>query len=176
MSNHSQSTALARAIVCVLLSSSFAAGCDKPETDVVVDNEYPAWTPGPPVVYRAKWKEVWFDGPISPGASSDPQPAVPASPNTAYVLLAPGWDPTTSAAPTSLVVMQSKDGFDLHLDNTLHIPVDDAHFIGNCAAGSFLSQEQADFITQLVFPSDFESLTYDAATCATTPIGNAGSE
>jgi len=50
-----------------------------------------------------------------------------------------------------------------------------ATFIGNCAAGSFLSPAQADFIAQLVFPSDFASLAYDAASCTTTPIGDAGS-
>jgi hypothetical protein len=57
---------------------------------------------------------------------------------------------------------------------TLHIPVDDRAFIGNCASGSFLSQAQADFITQLIFPSDFASLRYDAASCTTTPIGDGG--
>jgi hypothetical protein len=62
------------------------------------------------------------------------------------------------------------------LGDTLHIPVDDATFTGNCAAGSFLTQAQADFITREVFPGDFASRSYDAATCTTTPIGDAGAD
>jgi len=50
----------------------------------------------------------------------------------------------------------------------LHIPVDDATFSGNCAAGSVLTQTQADFITRRVFATDFAGRHYDAATCTTT--------
>ncbi len=144
-------------------------GCDTPHTNVVVDNGYEASAPIPLVVYRAFWQAVAFTTPIAPGQSSDPQNTVAASPNTAYVILAPGWDPDGGTTPTSLVVMQSLDGFSVSFDTTLHIAVDDATFIGNCAAGSHLSQDQADFITQRVFSSDFASLAYDAATCTTTP-------
>ena len=142
----------------------------------MVDNQYPASSAAPLVVYRAKWQAVWFDGAIPPGSSSDLQSTVPASANTAYVVLAPGWDPTNSATPTSFVVMQSQVGFEVHLNDTLHIPVDDATFVGNCASRSFLSQADADFITQFVFPDDFAPFRYNAATCATTPIGDAGSD
>ena len=157
------------AIACALP----AMGCDTPETDVVLDNDYPMSPTDACVVYRGAWQAQSFDDPIVPGSSSAPQSTVAASENTAYVVLAPGWDPASTAAPTSFVVMQSRQGFGVHLNNTLHIPVDDAAFAGNCAAGSFLSQAQADFITQLVFPSVFASLHYDAATCTTTPIGDA---
>lgn len=54
------------------------------------------------------------------------------------------------------------------LNNTLQIPVDDNHFDGNCDAGSFLTQDQADLITHNVFASVFFGLAYDAATCSTT--------
>jgi hypothetical protein len=54
--------------------------------------------------------------------------------------------------------------------------VDDTDFAGNCATGSALTQSQADVITQLVFPSIFQGLQYDAATCRTTPVGDAGAE
>jgi hypothetical protein len=168
------------AIACTLP----ALGCGTPQTDVVLDNDYPMSPTDALVVYRAAWQAVTFQGPIAPGSSSDPQSTIAASENTAYVVLAPGWDPASAAAPTSFVVLQSRQGFAVHLNNTLHIPVDDATFIGNCAAKSFLSQAQADFITQLVFPSDvldaggqtlvgFASLHYDAATCKATPIGDA---
>jgi hypothetical protein len=146
-------------------------GCDQPHTTVVVDNHYPAL-----IVYRASWQAVSFQTPILPGSSSDPQSTLAASPNAAYVLLAPGWDPQRSTPPTSFVVMQSVGGFGVNLDETLHIPVDDTTFIGNCASGSFLRQDQADFITQFVFPSDFASSSYDPKSCTTTPIGDAGGD
>jgi hypothetical protein len=168
------------AIASALLPAFSATGCGAPNTTVVLDNRYPPSTTKPLVVYRAYWQAVSFQDAIAPGSSSDPQPTVPASDNTAYVVLAPGWDPTSSTPPTSFVFLQSRSGFEVHLDNTLHIPVDDATFIGNCAAGSFLSQAQADFITERIFtPTIFpnaaaSSFRYEAATCTTTPIGDAG--
>jgi hypothetical protein len=50
----------------------------------------------------------------------------------------------------------------------LTITVDDTAFIGNCAAGTFLAQTEADFVTQRVFAQTFAGLHYDAATCTTT--------
>lgn len=165
------------------MAASVAATCiacgDTPHTYVALDNAYPASSKL--VVYEALWQAVPFgeattppSSPIPPGTSSGPQTTVSASDNTAYVVLAPGWDPASGNAPTSLVVMQSKTGFSVHLNDTLHIPVDDAHFAGNCAAGSRLAQKDADVITQLVFPNTFASFHYDAATCTATPIGDAG--
>lgn len=157
-------------MVACLAVVALGIGCDTPQTFVVLDNRYTPTPTNSLVVYRAAWHAVTFAMPVLPGASSDPQHTVPASAIVAYVLLAPGWDPSSSTPPTSFVVMQSRDGFEEHLDQTLHIPVDDTTFIGNCAAGSFLSQEQADVITQRVFESEFMNLRYDAATCTTTPI------
>jgi hypothetical protein len=96
---------------------------------------------------------------------------VAASDNTAYVVLAPGWDAAAdggAAVPASLVVLESRGGFAVHLDETLHIPVDDTTFAGDCAAGSTLAQAEADVVTALVFPDVFAGLAYDAATCTTT--------
>jgi hypothetical protein len=149
-----------------------ATACDTPHTDVVFDNHYPA-SPTAMVVYRAAWQAVIDNAGIPPGESSNAQSTVGASENTAYVVLAPGWDPASHTAPSSIVVLQSRQGFAVHLNNTLHIPIDDATFAGNCGAGSFLSQTQADFITQLVFPGDFTYLRYDAATCSTSLLGDA---
>jgi hypothetical protein len=160
-----------RARTFLLGAPLLAAACgDTPATSVVLDNAY-APSSGA-VVYTACWQAVCFPGPVSPGSSSSPpSPTVPASPNTAYAVLAPGWDPSTGGTPTSFVVLESKTGFDVHLDNTLHIPVDDASFAGNCATGSHLAQDQADFITQRIFPGVFASLHYDAATCTTAATG-----
>lgn len=166
-----RSAVLLPAFACAVLG----AGCDpRPQSYVVVDNDYPPSSAWPLVVYQAVWQAVPFPSAIPPGASSGPQPTVPASDNTAYVVLAPGWDPASSTTPTHLVVMQSWGGFDVHLDDTVHIPVDDTTFAGNCAAGSALTQDQADFITQRVFPGVFANVHYDAATCTSTPASDAG--
>jgi hypothetical protein len=162
-------------VVLALSLALVASGCDDPQTSVVLDNGYAPYTTVPLVVYRAYWQAVSFEDPVAPGASSAPQSTVPASDNTAYVLLAPGWDPTSSAPPTSFIALQSRSGFAVHLGDTVHIPVDDTTFAGNCASGSVLTQAQADFITQLVFANDSGSFTYDAASCTTTRIGDAGS-
>jgi hypothetical protein len=162
---------IAPAALSFVLASS---GCSSPDTSVVLDNEYPASATRPLVVYRAYWQAVSFETPVPPGSSSTAEPTVPASANTAYAVLAPGWDSTSSARPTSFIVLQSESGFSVHLDDTLRISVDDATFIGNCAASRFLTQSQADFITTLVFPTVFAGKHYDASTCATTPSGDAG--
>jgi hypothetical protein len=159
----------------MLTTALLAAACDaSPHTAVVLDNDYPLSTTLPLVVYHASWQAVAFADPVPPGTSSAPQATVPASANTAYVVLAPGWDPTGSTPPTSFVVLQSVAGFGVDYDDTLHIPVDDTTFVGNCATGNPLSQAQADFITQRIFPCDFGALHYDAATCTTTPLADAG--
>jgi hypothetical protein len=119
-----------------------------------------------------------LDGPTQPDGGlswyCNPDETIPASANTAYAVLAPGWNPSSSTSPSSFVVLQSRTGFAVQLGDTLKIPVDDKTFMGNCASGSFLSQSQADFITQRIFPSIFVSFRYDAATCTTILIGDAG--
>jgi hypothetical protein len=165
---------LGRAAASALFFVLLPSGCNAPDTSVVLDNEYPASATRPLVIYRAYWEAVTFDAAIPPGSSSDAEPTVPASADTAYAVLAPGWDPKSSAKPTSFIVLQSENGFSVHLDDTLQIPVDDRTFIGNCSAGRFLTQSQADFITSLVFPSVFGGKHYDAATCTTTPMGDGG--
>jgi hypothetical protein len=148
------------------------AGCDHaPVTTVAIVNGYGPNAPHSLVIYRASWQAVSFHDAVLPGSSSEPQTTLAASATTAYVVLAPGWDPTTGTPPTSFVILQSRQGFEVHLDTTLRIAVDDSTFIGNCAAGSVLPQEQADFITQLVFPTELGPFSYDAATCTTTPKG-----
>lgn len=145
-----------------------------PQTRVVLDNDYAPTTLL--TVYDAYWQNVSFAGqPVSAGSSSAPQNTVPASPdNRAYAVLAPGWDPAGSIPPQTLVVVQSRRGYGVGLGDTLHISVDDDAFEGNCAASGGLTQTQADFLTRIVFAADFAGLAYDAATCTTTPIGDAG--
>jgi hypothetical protein len=164
-----------KAIATALLLAPLLTGCDaSPATAVVIDNDYAPSSTNAFVIYQAYWQAVSFPNAIPPGTSSDPQSTVPASANTAYALLAPGWNPASESPPTSFVVLQSRNGFEVRLNDTLHIPVDDTTFMGSCAAGSALTQAEADFITQLVFPADFAAFRYDAASCTTTTIGDAG--
>ncbi len=160
-------------VLCALLSSVVTA-CDTPDTSVVLENRYPPSTSTPLVIYQAFWQAVSFTTPIPPGSSSGPESTIAASANAAYVALAPGWNPMNSTPPTFYVVLQSRIGFSVQLNQTLSIAVDDTTFAGNCAAGSFLSQTQADFLTQIVFSSLFAGLSYDAATCTTTANTDAG--
>jgi hypothetical protein len=142
---------------------------------VVLENDYP--TSSQLVIYEAFWQSVAFTPsdamppsaftPLRPGMSSDPLPALAASPNTAYVVLAPGWDPASAGPPTTFILLQSRDGFALQFNHTLDIPVDDSTFAGDCLAGSTLSQTEADFMTERVFQGLFAGRTYDAATCTT---------
>jgi len=166
---------LVSASVVAALSGACAGFPDAaPQTQVVLDNQFALDTSL--VVYDAYWLNVSFAGqPLLPGSSSAPQSTVPASAdNAAYVVLAPGWDPMGTTPPRTLIAVQSRSGFAVALGDTLHIPVDDQAFEGNCAVGSRLTQSQADFLTQIVFAADFAGLAYDAATCTTTPIGDAG--
>jgi hypothetical protein len=126
---------------------------------VVLDNDYSPSSGM--VIVKAFWQAVAFPG-VDPGASSDKLQTVSASPNTAWVLASP-----PSGVP---LLLQSRDGFGVHLDETLHIPVDDDHFAGNCAAGSTLSQLDADFMTSRVFAADFAGLAYDAPTCTVSSL------
>jgi hypothetical protein len=163
-------SALLASVVAML-----ASGCEpasNTSTFVVLDNAYAARSQY--VIYQAFWQAVPFETPIPPGTSSDAQSTVPASGSTAYVLVAPGWDPASSTPPTSFVVLESRQAYGVHVGDTVHIPVSDTSFVGNCAAGNPLPQSEATFITQLVFPDIFSSYAYDAATCTATPLGDAG--
>jgi hypothetical protein len=137
----------------------------------VLHDDYPRADTGALIVYRAFWQAVSFTEPVAPGRESEPLDSVPASANTAYVLLAPGWEPNSDAAapPASFVALESRRGFALHVGDTLHMHVDDASFAGNCSSGSSLTQKQADFITERVFADVFAGSHYDAASCTTVP-------
>jgi hypothetical protein len=149
------------------------AACRGPEiSHVEMRNSY-ASDGGAPI-YQGFWQAVPFSGPIAPGMTTAPQFTVAASENTAYAVLAPGWNGSSAPPPASLVVLQSRQGFAVDLGQTLQIPVDDTTFIGDCASGSPLTQSQADFITQRIFATTFASVEYDAATCTSTPRGDAG--
>jgi hypothetical protein len=160
--------------VCAAASLTITA-CDTPDpTKAVVDNAYPELADGGDpskqiVVYRAWFVTTLFTEPVLPAQSSDELRSVPAT-DTAYALLAPGWDPEGTAPPTTLIAVQSKAKLSVSRGDVLHLAVSDATFAGSCAAKQQLSQADADFITQRIFPGDFANATYDATTCTSTPI------
>jgi hypothetical protein len=52
----------------------------------------------------------------------------------------------------------------------LQIFVSDDTFVGNCAAGTPLDADSARLIVERIFPGDFAGVTYDPASCLTTPV------
>jgi hypothetical protein len=149
--------------------------CETPDpTMALVENAYPV--PSDPgdsaaqvVVYKAWWATTLFNEPVVPGAASDQERSVPES-DFVYALLAPGWDPGSGSRPTKLIAVKSKQKIAATRGDTLHIVVSDGTFAGSCDAVQVLSQEDADFITQRIFPGDFADTTYDAKTCTSTPV------
>ena len=102
---------LLSAVVLWVLSVPLVGGCETPDTKAVLDNHYPASSGL--VIFQGQWSIASFATPVAPGTSSDPQEAVAASANTAYVVLAPGCDPSVDggATPTTFIVLQSISGF-----------------------------------------------------------------
>ena len=147
------------------------AACETPDpTKAVVENGYPVIADGGPpgasvVVYKAWWAATLFNDPVAPGTTSDEQRSVPES-DFVYALLAPGWDPESGSPPTKLIAVKSKQKLAATRGETLHILVSDGTFAGNCVANQPLSQEDADFITQRIFPGDFANVFYNAQSCA----------
>jgi len=156
-----------RSHILVLL---FCASCKTEDSSsAVVENGSGA------IVYRAWWSQTLFPDPVAPGKASAEFRTTPAT-DTAYVLLAPGWDPASGAPPTSFVVLKSKQQLQVKRGDELHIAVSDATFDGNCGAGSPLSQLDADFATKNIFAGELEGFDYDAATCKTRTRPDAGSD
>jgi hypothetical protein len=159
----------------VIGGASAIAGCDTSDaTFSVIDNRYPAPPDGgdpatQTAIYQGWWSVTLFTTPVAAGAESDPERAI-TSTETAYALLAPGWNPSSGAPPAKLIPVMSPQELHVARGDTLHIVVSDDTMIGNCAAGKPLTQDQADFITGSIFPGPFAGMIYDAATCITRPI------
>ena len=157
------------------LSAAVIAACDsETATTAVVENGYSAPPDGgdpakQTVVYRAWWVATYFPDPVAGGMASSELRTIPGS-DFAYAVLAPGWDPACTSPPTSFVVVKSKSPLTVDRSEVLHVAISDQTFTGNCAAKQPLSQAEADFITQSIFPGEFMNATYDAKTCVTTPV------
>jgi hypothetical protein len=137
------------------------------------------------VVYRGWWLVTYFGNPVPAGQASQPLRVVTdesgvssaGGNDTAFVVLAKDWAPSSGTPPTELLALKSHAPLYVARGDTLDIVVSDDTFDGNCAAGKPLSQADADEITQEIFPAEFAGMHYDAATCTLTPLPpDAGSE
>ena len=171
-------------ILLLMACSGGAAAVTACETETptpsLIENAYPAPPDGgdptkQTVVYRAWWVSTSYPEPLAGGTSSSEFRSVPAT-DFAYAVLAPGWDPASTSPPTRLLVVKSKGPLEATRGETLRITVSTETFTGDCDAKQPLSQDDADFITQRIFPGAFANRTYDARTCVTTAVTEAGAD
>jgi hypothetical protein len=168
---------LVTALSCVAL---FVAGCDgEAPTTASVRNDYPAPVDGGApaaqnVVLRVWYATTLFASPVAPGVTSEEERTVPGE-DYVYAVLAVGWDPASGAPPSRVIPLRSKGRLAVKRGDLGLVTVSPATFDGDCAAGSPLSQDDADFVTQRIFPGAFAGLLYDAATCtARAPTADGG--
>jgi len=160
-----------KAVRFFAISVSLAPACQSPHpSEALVRNDYPSAGESPgshTAVHRLWWSVVLFAESIPAGESSDAARVVPDD-AYAYALLAP--DQPDDAGALDLIPVRSKRKLRVEQGHTLEIAVGSATFDGDCRLGAPLSQEDADFITQRIFPGEFRGLGYDAARCATTAL------
>ena len=130
--------------------------CDAPAT-IVVDDAYTDDT----IVEQAWWLETLVPDQVAPGGESPAYRALPGQDFT-YLVLSRGGH--TFVARTSLALGVDRG-------EELHVVVSPETIVGDCATRARLTQAEADFITQRVFPVRFAGTIYDAATCKLFPDG-----
>jgi hypothetical protein len=156
------------------------SGCDDKPTTAVVENGYalPATGAAPAntttTVFKTWWVTTLFPIPVAAGASSETERTIAAS-DFAYALLAPGWSPDSGAPPPRLVAVKSVQKLTVAAHDLLTIIVSDDRFAGNCAAGTTLTNDDARLIVERIFPGELAGMSYDAATCTSTPASSDGS-
>jgi hypothetical protein len=165
--NHSRICAL----LCLALPLCSACASSDPTTAVLV-NQYPVATDAgsadaSTTVYQAWWDVALFAEPVAAGRESDPVRVVQGT-EYAYALLAPGWDPTSGMPVPPLIPIRSAQKLSAARGELLSIVISNATTVGNCAAGQPLSADDANFITQRIFPGAFTNLVYDPATCTSS--------
>lgn len=166
----------AAGVICSLLN----AGCNTSEpTTAVLSNQYPSVSEASSAdskpVYKGWWSVALFPDAVPPGQVSDPVRIVQGN-DYGYALLAPGWEPSTGTPPTTLIPVRSIQTLSVGRGELLTFTVSEEATIGDCDSGKPLSQDEADFVTQRIFPGEFADLVYDAASCTTSPaaMGEAG--
>jgi hypothetical protein len=142
--------------------------CESPDpSQAVIDNGYSAADESAASVARGWWFVAAFLAPVPPGAESAPVRVVEGS-DFAYALLA------READPGALIPVRTRAALSAKRGETLHLEIAPANVLGDCATGEPLSQTDADFITQRIFPGPFAGSIYDAATCTASPAGQGG--
>jgi hypothetical protein len=157
--------------VALLAVPGVLSSCQTAEpTRAVLDNAYAVGDAGTKVtIYEGWWSVAAFFEPVPAGAESAPVRVVKGA-DFAYALLARGWDPE-AASPPALIPVRTREKLSVKRGDTLHIRVAPDAVDGDCATGTPLSQEEADFITQRIFPGEFSGVHYDAGTCSSSAFG-----
>ena len=159
-------------VLSAALGLSLLSACNTSEpTSAVLSNEYPladsAAAADSRPVYKGWWAVAQFPDPVSAGQVSDAVRIVQGS-DYGYALLAPGWDVTSAAAPATLLPLRSAQKLSVGRGELLTFVVSEQATVGDCGAENPLSQEEANFITQRIFPEQFAGLIYDAASCSSS--------
>lgn len=137
------------------------AACDDPAM-IVVDDAYTDGTR----VDAVWWSQTLVPDAVEPGGESPAYRAVPGS-AYAYVLL---------ERNGGLFVARSQTTLGADPGKALHVVAGPSSLAGDCANGAPLTQAEADFITESIFPGPFEGAIYDATTCKTFKPGDAGAD
>ena len=153
-----------------LFPSSLVAACSTAEpTSAVLSNEYPAGSEADSTssapVYKGWWAVAQFPEPVPAGQVSDSVRVVPGK-DYGYALLAPGWAAESGSPPSTLIALRSAQELSVARGELLTFVVSAQSTRGDCRAGDPLSQEEADFITERIFPVEFSGVRYDAARCS----------
>jgi hypothetical protein len=156
-----------RCAALVGLGAALVSACDATPTTAVVENGLSV------SVYKLWWGTTLFSSAVPPGATSEPERIVSVT-DVAYALLAPGWSPESGDGPAALIAVESATALDAPAHQRSTISVTEDTFVGDCAAGRPLSEEDAQFIVERIFPGDFAGTTYDPATCRASPIAADG--
>jgi hypothetical protein len=128
-------------------------GCDD-ATTIVVDNAYADDT----IVDEVWWSQTLVPDAVAPGGESPVYRTTPAL-ETAYVVAERGGNVFVARTAIPLGVERSAE---------LHVVISAANIVGDCGfSNARLTQPEADFITQSIFPGRFAGAVYDAATCKT---------
>lgn len=159
---------LSVSVACFTLAS---VACEtSAPTHAVVDNDYTVEQDV--TVYKAWWSVASIREHVSPGSESAPVRVVENT-DYAFALLARGWDPE-AGAPLALIPVHTRSPVTATRGETLHIHISPETVLGDCELGEPLSQGDANFIVNRLFPGDFTGLQYDAATCTSSPIDAGG--
>lgn len=141
----------------LLMLSVLLTSCDD-ATSVRVMNDTDA-----AIVNRLWWQTTLFTTPVEPHQRSAFERTVPAS-DFAYALLT-----STTGDAGTLLPIRSRERLNVERGAALELDVNTTDWLGFCDAGQPLTQDEADFITQRIFVTQFADQTFEAASCTLRP-------